>query len=80
VLRFFGGEAPISRSEARRLGSVLEDFREAELDFTGVDEIGPDFAHELFTVLAAQMPTLRISVTNALPGVVSMLRRCGYRE
>ncbi len=80
VLRFFGGEAPISRSEARRLGAVLDDFREAELDFTGVDEIGPDFAHELFTVLAAQMPTLRISVTNVAPAVQSMLRRCGYRE
>ncbi len=80
VLRFFGGESPISRSEARRLGAVLDDFREAELDFTGVDEIGPDFAHELFTVLAAQMPTLRISVANAVPAVHSMLRRCGYRE
>ncbi len=80
VLRFFGGECPISRSEARRLGAVLDDFREAELDFTGVDEVGPDFAHELFTVLAAQMPTLRISVTGAAPAVQSMLRRCGYRE
>ena len=80
VLRFFGGESPISRSEARRLGSVLSDFREAELDFAGVDEIGPDFAHELFTVLAAQHPTLRMSVVNAVPAVQSMLRRCGYHE
>lgn len=80
VLRFFGGESPISRSEARRLGAVLADFREAELDFAGVEEVGPDFAHELFTVLAAQMPTLRISAVNALPTVQSMLRRCGYRE
>ena len=80
VLRFFGGESPISRSEARRLGAVLDDFREAELDFAGVEDIGPDFAHELFTVLAAQMPTLRISVANAAPAVLSMLRRCGYRE
>ena len=79
VLRFFGGECPISRSEARRLGAVLDDFREAELDFAGVEEIGPDFAHELFTVLAAQMPNLRILVTNAVPAVQSMLRRCTYR-
>ena len=79
VLRFFGGECPISRSEARRLGEVLSDFREAELDFTGVEEVGPDFAHELFTVLAAQMPTLQIQVTNATPALEAMLRRCGYR-
>lgn len=79
VARFFGGEFPISRSEARRLGEVLSDFREAELDFTGVEEVGPDFAHELFTVLAAQMPTLRIEVTNATPALEAMLRRCGYR-
>ena len=80
VLRFFGGEAPFSRSEARRLGAVLAQFREAELDFMGADEIGPDFAHELFSVLASQMPALRISVVNAVPAVQSMLRRCGYRE
>ena len=80
VLRFFGGECPISRSEARRLGALLADFREAELDFADVDEIGPDFAHELFTVLAAQMPTLRIHVVNAVPAVEAMLRRCGYRS
>ena len=80
VLRFFGGESPISRSEARRLGAVLDDFREAELDFAGVEDVGPDFAHELFTVFAAQKPMLRISVTNATPAVQGMLRRCGYRE
>ena len=79
VLRFFGGESPISRSEARRLGAVLADFREAELDFTGADEVGSDFAHELFSVLAAQMPTLQIRVVNATPCVEQVLRRCGYR-
>jgi anti-sigma regulatory factor (Ser/Thr protein kinase) len=80
VARFFGGEFPMSRSEARRLGAVLADFREAELDFTGVEEIGPDFAHELFTVLSSQMPTLRLIAVNAIPAVQGMLRRCGYRE
>lgn len=79
VLRFFGGESPISRSEARRLGAMLADFREAELDFTGADEVGHDFAHELFSVLATQLPTLRIRVVNAAPAVEALLRRCGYR-
>ncbi len=78
VGRFFGGNFPVSRSEARRLGAVLADFREAELDFTGVDEIGRDFAHELFSVLAARYPMLRITVVNAAPNVMATLRRAGY--
>ena len=78
VARFFGGSYPVSRSEARRLGGVLAGFREAELDFAGVDEIGRDFAHELFTVLAAQMPMLRITVVNAANHVMATLRRAGY--
>ena len=80
VLRFFGGECPISRSEARRLGAVLADFCDVELDFAGAEEIGPDFAHELFSVLAAQLPALHIRAVNAAPSVETLLRRCGYRS
>ena len=78
VARFFGGDFPVSRSEARRLLSVLEDFREAELDFAGVEEVGRDFAHELFSVSAGQYPTLRLTVKNATLPVISALRRAGY--
>ena len=78
VARFFGGDFPISRSEARRLLSVLEDFRTAELDFSDVDEVGRDFAHELFSVAAGQYPMLRLTVRNAAPAVQSALRRAGY--
>ncbi len=78
VARFFGGDFPVSRSEARRLGAVLEDFREAELDFAGLEEVGPDFAHELFTVFAAQNSFLRLTAVNATPGVLAVLRRSGY--
>ena len=78
ILRFFGGNAPVSRSEARRLGAVLAGFREAELDFTGVDEVGRDFAHEMFAVLAAQYPMLRMTVVNAAANVMATLRRAGY--
>ncbi len=79
VARFFGGGFPVSRSEARRLGSVLEGFQEAELDFTGVEEVGPDFAHELFSVIAVQMPMLQLRVVNAAPAVEAVLRRKGCR-
>jgi hypothetical protein len=78
VARFFGGDFPISRSEARRLLSVLEDFRTAELDFSDVDEVGRDFAHELFSVAAGQYPMLCLTVKNAAPAVQSALRRAGY--
>lgn len=78
VARFFGGDFPVSRSEARRLLEVLEDFREAELDFTGVAEVGRDFAHELFSVAAGQYPLLRLKVTNAAELVEKALRRAGY--
>lgn len=76
VLRFFGGEAPMSRSEARRLGAALAGFREAELNFTGIDEIGPDFAHEFFAVFARQNPGLTLHATNTSPAVDALVRRC----
>ena len=79
VARFFGGEFPVSRSEARRLSSVLEGFREAELDFAGLEEVGPDFAHELFGVFAAQKPFLHLTVANAAPALLAVLRRAGYQ-
>ncbi len=80
VARFFGGDFPVSRSEARRLLDVLTDFRVAKLDFAGVDEVGRDFAHELFSVAAGQYPALRLVVENAAPAVMSALRRAGYSE
>jgi hypothetical protein len=78
IARFFGGNFPVSRSEARRLGDVISTFLEAELDFAGVEEVGRDFAHELFSVLAAQYPMLRITVVNAPVAVMATLRRAGY--
>ncbi len=80
VSRFFGGEAPVSRSEARRLASVVAAFEEVELDFVGIEEIGHDFAHELFAVQAAKLPMLRLCAANAAPDVENTLRRAGYRE
>jgi hypothetical protein len=78
LARFFGGDFPVSRSEARRLLEVLKRFGEAELDFTGIQDVGRDFAHELFTVAAGQYPTLRLSVKNASETVMGALRRAGY--
>ena len=79
VYRFFGGESPVSRSEARRLAAAIGAFEEVELDLADVEEIGHDFAHELFTVQAAKMPALHLLVKNAVPMVENALRRAGYR-
>ena len=80
LARFFGGDFPVSRSEARRLLEVLERFREAELDFTGIQDVGRDFAHELFTVAAGQYPALHLTVKNANAAVAGALRRAGCTE
>ena len=75
VARFFGGGYPVSRSEARRLGDILEGFAVAELDFSDVEEIGPDFAHELFSVIARQSADLYLKVINANERVAAAIRR-----
>ncbi len=75
VARFFAGGYPMSRSEARRLFAVLSGFREATLDFSGVEEIGPDFAHELFGVIARQSAEPRLRALNTAPAVEATLRR-----
>lgn len=80
VARFFEGDFPVSRSEARRLLATLANFRFAELDFAGIDEVGRDFAHELCTVAVGQYPLLRLHVKNATPIVAGTLRRAGYSE
>ncbi len=74
VSRIFGGD-PFSRSEARRLGDILAGFAVAELDFSDVEEIGPDFAHELFAVIARTRPELTLKVTNANDRVAAAIRR-----
>ena len=78
LARFFGGDFPVSRSEARRLLAVLADFREAELDFSGIEDLGRDFAHELCTVAAGQYPTLHLVMKNTNTAVAGALRRAGY--
>lgn len=66
---------PISRSEARRLGELIGDFREVELDFTSVEEVGQAFVHELFIVWQRSHPDVMLRVTNACENVDFMLRR-----
>lgn len=74
VSRFFGG-FPVSRAEARNLEAVLARFDAAVLDFSGLDEIGPDFADELFRVLPTRRPDLALTPVGLAPAVEQIIRR-----
>ena len=65
----------ISRSQARRLLSRLDQFREVVLDFDGVDLIGQAFADEVFRVFASQHPGVVVQRVRANDDVERMIRR-----
>lgn len=69
----FGNNFPVSRSQARRLYNRFDKFKEVELDFNGVDEIGQAFAHELFAKFAKNNPNIKISVINSNSEIDSMI-------
>ena len=75
MLHMFPSGFPVSRSEARRLGSLIGQFREATLDFSGVREIGQAFVHELFIVWKKDHPDFILNIENASDDVLSMIRR-----
>lgn len=65
--------SPVTRAQAKQLASRLERFREAELDFEGVEWIGQGFAHELFVVYANAHPGVRLIPLNANPDVQKII-------
>jgi biotin operon repressor/anti-sigma regulatory factor (Ser/Thr protein kinase) len=64
----------VSRSEAKRLLSGLEKFREVILDFGGVKQIGQGFADELFRVFPLDHPSVKIRVEKMNPTLSQMVR------
>jgi anti-sigma regulatory factor (Ser/Thr protein kinase) len=67
------GGALESRALARRVAARLQQFRRAELDFTGIGEIGHGFADELFRVTAHEQPTVQMVPVGAAPRVAAMI-------
>ena len=63
-----------SRAQARRVALRLAAFRRAELDFTGIEDIGQGFADELFRVVPATQPTLELVPVGIAPRVAEMIR------
>jgi len=62
-----------SRAQARRAAARLERFRRAEVDFTGIDEIGHAFADELFRVFRTQHPGLELVPLNMSARVAALV-------
>jgi len=62
-----------SRAQARRVTARLNQFRRAEVDFSGVTNIGHGFADELFRVFAIQQPAFELVPVNMSPEVATMV-------
>jgi len=62
-----------SRAQARRVAARLTDFKQADLDFTGIEHIGQGFADELFRVFGRNQSAVRLVVKNASPRVNAMI-------
>lgn len=80
-LGLLAGEGGVleSRAEARRVAMRLAQFRRAELDFSGVEHIGPAFADELFRVIAREQPEVLMVPTGMRPAVQAMARAASER-
>lgn len=75
VLMQYEGDKLISRSQAKRLLTRAERFKEVFLDFKGVTEIGQGFADEVFRVFVRDHPDVAIKPINASEDVVGMIKR-----
>ncbi len=73
------GDFLVSRSQARRISDRFDRFRQVEIDFEGVDEIGQAFADELFRVFPREHPGTRLVPINAAPAVDRMIRHASTR-
>jgi anti-sigma regulatory factor (Ser/Thr protein kinase) len=75
VLLKYEGEQLISRSQAKRLLSRVDQFREVILDFKGITSIGQAFADEVFRVYRREHPSVNIYPVNMAADVKGMIQR-----
>lgn len=75
LVHIFPNASPISRSEARRLASMIVRFEDVTLDFEGITNIGQGFTHELFVVFQRDHPGIRFSCVNMCASVENMIAR-----
>ena len=65
---------PIARSQARRVIYRLEEFRQVELDFAGIEFMGQGFADEVFRVFQNKHPEIELIPVHANAAVLGMIR------
>lgn len=65
----------ISRSQARRIISGLDKFKNIVLDFKKVDTVGQAFADEVFRVWQNHHPDIKITYQNANENINFMIKR-----
>jgi anti-sigma regulatory factor (Ser/Thr protein kinase) len=75
VAHMFSGGNPVSRSEARRLLECIVLFNDIDLDFSGVEEIGQGFTHELFVLGKQKYPHIKLRTINTCKTVEDMIKR-----
>lgn len=75
IAHFFLSGNPVSRSEARRLGELILSFKEIDLNFADVEEVGQAFCHELFILWQGRNPHIKLNIINADDDVMFMIRR-----
>lgn len=71
----FGDEQLVSRSQAKRVLSRVENFQYVVFDFDGVASIGQAFADQIFRVYVNANPRISITYENATDSVVNMINR-----
>lgn len=70
----------VSRSQARRLLTRLDQFETVILDFDGIDEIGQAFGDEIFRVFQNSHPKIDIQFINANDWVRKMISRAAAKR
>jgi len=71
----YEGEQLISRSQAKRLVSRIDQFREVILDFKGIASIGQAFADEVFRIYRREHPQVNIRPIDMNADVIRMIQR-----
>jgi hypothetical protein len=66
--------SPVSRSQAKRVTSNLDKFKEVILDFNGIEWMGQGFAHQIFVVFKSLYPEISIIPINMNDSVESMYK------
>ena len=62
-----------SRAQAKRVGARLQRFRRAEVDFSGIADVGHGFADELFRVFSRDNPAVQLVPVGMAPRVAEMI-------